>query len=283
MPLLGTLGCWVPKEAGEAMQRDLLALQQQQAANQKSLAEQQARLEEQMQRADRKIEEMTHMLEDLNRAARSTNTDFGVQLERLNKDVQELRGSSELSDFRLGKIEGKLDGEGSLIARIEALEKLEKKDPPAAAAPTAEAVPKDKKELLAYAGGLVKKGKANEARGVYRDIISKWPNEAGVTDEAYFRLGEMYFDDKKYRSALQEYIKVVEKFASGGFADDAYYKIGLCSMEVGNLEDAKIFFGEVVRNYKKSPLVKDAQKKLDDVEDRLNAEKAKAKTRAKGK
>jgi TolA-binding protein len=271
-------GC-VTTGQGDAMQRDIAALQQQQNASQKTAAEQQARLEEAVQRADRKIEEMQRMLEDLHRAARSTDADVGAQLDHLVKDVQELRGTLELVDFRLGKIEPKLEGEGSLTARLEALEK-QLSTP--AAAPAAAGAPKGKKELLAYGENLMKQGKLADARGALREVIKQWPNDAGVADEAYYRLGDSYFDEKKCRSALQEYIKVVEKFAQGPFGDKAYYKIGLCSIEIGNLEDAKIFFGEIVRNYKKSPLLKDAQKKLDDVQERLEQE-AKQKAKRKGK
>lgn len=284
--LLGTWGCWVPNETGAAMQRDIHTLQGQVSAADKSLAEQRARLDEQVQQAGRKTEEVARTLDELNRAARSTDADFGVQLERLIKEVQELRGSIELTEYRLGKIEAKLEGPGSLTERIAALEKAQASAPAATATPppatTDKEPPKGKKELLAYGAQLVKGGKAGDARGVYRDVIKQWPSEAGVTDEAYFRIGETYYDEKKCRSALSEYIKVVDKFASGALADDAYYKIGLCSIDIGNLEDAKIFFTEIVRSHKKSPLAKDAQKKLDEVEARLEKE-AKAKSKGKGK
>lgn len=261
------------------MQREIRALQDQQAASQKSLAEQQARLEEQMQRADRKIEEVARTLDDLNRAARSTDADFGVRLDRLIKELQELRGSIELTEYRLGKIEAKLEGDGSIEARLQAIEKQASAPPPAS--PEKEA-PKGRKELVAHAAALVKAGKAAEARGVYRDIVKQWPSDPGTTDEAYFRLGETYYADKKCQSAVQEYIKVVEKFATGAYADDAYYKIGLCSAALGNLEDAKIFFTEIVRNHKKSPLAKDAQKQLELVEQRLDKEARRRKS-GKGK
>jgi len=277
--------CWVPSETGEQMQRDLRALQAQQSADAKGLAEQKARLDEQMQRADRKIEEVARALEDLNRAARSTDADFGVQLDRIIKELQELRGALELTDYRLGKIEGRLDGEGSLSARLETLEKQVKAPAPAAPPAAAAAVaqpPKGKKELLAYAADLVKGGKAADARGVLRDVIKQWPTEAGIADEAHFRIGETYYDEKKCRDALPEYIKVVEKFVTGGLADRAYYKIGLCSLDVGNLEDAKIFFGEVVHTFKKSPLAKLSAQKLEEVEQRLEKEAA-AKKKGKDK
>ncbi len=243
------------------MQRDLLALQSQQAESLKNSSAQQARLEEQLQAADRKIAEMTRVLEDLNRASRSTNVDFGVQLERLTRELQELRGSFELADHRLGKLEKQLSGMAPAEGVVAS---------PVASDP---AVPQGKKELFASAAELVKKGKLTEARGIYRELLTRWPNEAGTTDQAYFRLGDTYYSEKKYTSALQEYIKVVEKYPRGAYAADAYYKIGMCSLSIGNLEDAKIFFGEVVRNYKSSPLVKEAGKKLADVQSRLDKER----------
>ncbi len=259
------------------MQSEIAALKQQQNAASKNLDEQRALLDEQMQRAERKVTEVANALDELNRAARMTDADFGVQLERLIKELQELRGSLELSEYRISKLETKVEGEGSLTARIEALEKQLTTGSPPPAVSSADAPPKDKKELLAYAQKLIKEGKVNDGRGVLRDVVNKWPNETGITDAAFYTLGETYYAEKKYRSALQEYIKVVEKFGTGVYADDAYYKIGLASMDIGNLEDAKIFFSEIVHNHKKSPLLKSASKKLEEIDKRLAKEKKKKK------
>ncbi len=270
------VACWVPAETGQKMQQDILALQAEMQQARKGLDEQKAALTEQMQVADKQIAEVEAALADLRRAAHMTDADFGVQLERLIRELQELRGTLELSEYRLGKLEGQLEGEGSLGERLEAIESnlvdAANKPPPAEA-------PKDKKQLLLHARKLARDKKVAEARGVYREVIKRWPNEAGTTDEAYYRLGDLYFDERKYRSALQEFIKVAEKFASGRFVDDALYKIGLCSLEIGNLEDAQIFFNEIVRNHKKSPLVRAARGKLDEIKKRLDKEKKRKKKR----
>ena len=235
-----------------------------------------------------------------------TDADLGVQIERLIKEVQELRGSVELSDYRVGKIEGQFEGDQSIVARIESLEKEQNALPiapkaapkaksstkakakkpaaksstqtAAAAKPAAKKPPKGKKELLAYGESLVKAGKIQDARGVFRDLVRRYPKSKGITDKAFFTLGETYFQNKKYRNALQEYIKVVDRFPKGPMADDAYYRIGSCSMEIGNLEDANIFFNEIVTNHKSSPLLKAARGKLKEVQKRLSAEKKKKKT-----
>lgn len=264
--------CWVPAETGEKMQADILALQQQMQTANKGLDEQRAQLAEQMQRADAKIGEVSEALADLNRAARMTDADFGVQLERLISEVQELRGAIELTEYRLGQLQGRLDAApppAVASAAPPAVDDASQPPPaPAAAAP----VPKDKKGMLAHANKLASEGKRGDARGIYREVIKQWPSELGTTDEAHYRIGETYFDEKKYRDALPELIKVIEKFSKGDFVDDAYYKIGLASMELGNLEDAQIFFNEVIKNYKRSPLAKSAEAKLGEVKKRLERE-----------
>jgi len=253
------------------MQADLRVLSAQQEAASKLVDEQKARV-------DDEIRQVQAALEDLNRASRMSNTDFGVQLEHLSRDMQDLRGQIELLQYKLTQIEAKLTGPGSLTERITAIEKTAAT--PAAPAPVAkEASAKDAKSLLAEAKELVKSSKAEEARGVYREILHRWPEEIGVADEAHYRLGDIYYDGKKCRDALGEYIKVVERFNTGAFADEATFKIGTCSMELGNLEDAQIFFGEIVKNHKKSSLYKPAQQKLEEVQAKLAAEKKKTKAK----
>ena len=311
---LSSTGCfWVPAETGVRMQADIRDLQNNMRTANKHLEQQAAHLEEQsaqlatqMTEAAAKVAEVAEALQNLNRAARMTDADLGVQIERLIKEVQELRGSVELSDYRVGKIEGQFEGDQSIVARIESLEKEQNALPiapkaapkakssakakakkpvaksstqtAAAAKPAAKKPPKGKKELLAYGESLVKAGKIQDARGVFRDLVRRYPKSKGITDKAFFTLGETYFQNKKYRNALQEYIKVVDRFPKGAMADDAYYRIGSCSMEIGNLEDANIFFNEIVTNHQSSPLLKAARGKLKEVQKRLSAEKKKKKT-----
>ncbi len=311
---LSCSGCfWVPAETGVRMQADIRDLQNNMRTANKHLEQQAAHLEEQseqlanqMKEAADKVAEVAEALQNLNRAARMTDADLGVQIERLIKEVQELRGSVELSDYRVGKIEGQFEGDQSIITRIESLEKEQNalpipkktvskskstkskakkpatkttsKTPAAATKPVAKKPPKGKKELLAYGESLVKAGKIQDARGVFRDLVRRYPKTKGITDKAFFTLGETYFQNKKYRNALQEYIKVVDRFPKGPMADDAYYRIGSCSMEIGNLEDANIFFNEIVSNHKSSPLLKAARGKLKEVQKRLANEKKKKKT-----
>ena len=259
--------CFVPAETGRKMQDDILALQNESRAAKAGLDTQRAQLAEQMERGDKQIEEVAKALAGL------------------IKELQELRGTIELTEYRLQKLEARLEGDGSLTSRIEALEKKagiaspgagsasDGTKPPEGAVVVPPAEPKGKKELLDYGRKLAADGKVADARGVYRELVKRFPDEAGVTDEAYYALGELYYAEKKFKNALAEYIKVAEKFPTGKFGDDALFKIGVCSVEVGSLEDAQVFFGEIVKNRKKSPLYKAAAQKLDEVTKRIEQEK----------
>lgn len=274
----GSAACFVSRDVGEQMQRDIAQLQADLQRAEKGLDQQSATLDEKIAEASTQIKQVNQALQDLNRAARMTDADFGIQIERLIRETQELRGMIELTEYRLGQLETKLEGEGSITERVSTLESGEsapttkpaKNDNPSVIATE---VPEDPKKMLAYADGLLKKKKLDEARGVLRQVIRKAPQTPGVTDAAYYKLGKLYYDEKKYRNALQELVKVVEGFERGAYADDAYFRIGMASMDLGNLEDAQIFFNQVIKSYPKSSLVKSARKKLKEVDAKLKGER----------
>lgn len=271
---LGLTACWVPLETGNVMQQDIGNLQRVAQESRKSIDQQRAELKEQMQRAEAKIGEVSVALQTLNRAARNTDADFGIQIERLIKEIQELRGALELSGYRLTRMEQHFSEESSIITRIETLEQSLQQGQ-TIESPASPEQPTSRQKLMLQAKNLTKAGKIEEARGVYRAIVRKWPNKLGTTDEAYFRLGELYYQKGKYRSALQEYVKVHDKFPKGVYADDAYFRIGVCFMQIGELEDAQAFFQIILENHPKSPLVKNSKAKLETIRQRLKAEKKK--------
>lgn len=278
MAVVSVSACWVPKETGKAMQSDIMSLQADTRALRKGLDELRAAESEHLQQTLKKFEELSLALQEFNRSARMTDADFGAQMEHMIHDVQELRGAVEVNEHRIGETETKL--EETLAQRIEAINKQNPTDASQELSATAEsAMPKDAKGALAYGIKLGSKSAGvNDARAVFRRIIKLWPKDAGITDEALYRLAESYFEEHKYDSALREYIKIVEKFGSGNLVDDAYYKIGMCSLELGRLEDAQTFFSEIVANHKKSAVFKSAKGKLEEVSKRIEQARSKARS-----
>jgi TolA-binding protein len=271
--------CFVPIEAGRQMQTDIAALKSELQTLRHSQEENRAMGLEQTQQTLAKVEQLSRAVQDVGQNTRMTDADFNAQMEHMIRDVQELRGAVEVNEHRLGETETKLDK--TLAMRITAMGQqnaaTDVSPAPAAASAVVQKAPKGKKELLAYGIKLVKDGKADDGRSILRDVIKQYPREAGTTDAAYWALGESYSDEKKYDLALREYIKVVDKFATGGFVEGAYYKIALCSAETGNLEDAQTFLTELTSNHKKSAWFKKATAKLAEVNKRIEAKKARGK------
>ena len=109
---LMTTGCFFPYESGMLLSRDIDALQKSMRdtrndveARGVQLEEQSEKLESQIRQADDKLGEVAETLDTLNRAARLSNADFGVQLERMLQELQELRGAIELADYRISRME----------------------------------------------------------------------------------------------------------------------------------------------------------------------------------
>ena len=83
------------------------------------LEEQSEKLESQIRQADDKLGEVAETLDTLNRAARLSNADFGVQLERMLQELQELRGAIELADYRISRMEQQIAANASPAAPAE--------------------------------------------------------------------------------------------------------------------------------------------------------------------
>jgi TolA-binding protein len=262
--LLSTSGtaCFVPKSTGLLMQDDIAALKGDVRTLRHDLDMQHASETEQMQQALQKLQQLTQALQDYNQTARSTDAEFNSQMERMIHDVQDLRGAVEVNEHRLGQTEQ------TLAQRLDALAK-QHAEGGGEDTTAASALPTEKKEALAFAAKLLKDGKVAEARAAYRGILKLYPKAPGTADEAYLRLGESYLQEKHFDKALREYIHIVEKFGNGALADDAYYKIGICSLELGKLDDAQTFFSEIVTNHRRSPWLKSAHQKLDEVTRKL--------------
>jgi TolA-binding protein len=271
--------CWVPQETGDVMLRSIRKLEDDLSQAHQKIEKQAAHLKDQTDKAQEKIEEVDGKLHELNRAARQTDAGMGVRMDELQRELQELRGQNELYAHQIGQFETKLVQLAEFNSRMDSLENslptnqsqvvTEDKKPQGGSKGK---LPGDAKGLLVHGKKLLTKKSFPEARGVLRQVIQKAKRKKGLTDDAYFHIGESYFREKKYRSALQEYIQVAENFPKSPYADDSYYRIGLCARQLGNLEDAIIFFNEIINNHRRSPLVKSAKQQIQKAKKQLGKE-----------
>jgi tol-pal system protein YbgF len=262
--LLGASACWVPVERGKQMEARIQRLEGESELNAKQLDEQRAVVRERVAAVDKKIDE-------LNAAAHRTGADLAVNQDRLQEEVVRLRGLLEELNHRLQTLEQNLaqlksdtDGRFAALKGAGALEEYEAKK-------KLEQVrrPTDKNEFFALAQAQEGKGERAVARELYEEFVKKWPNDPRAAD-AYFRLGELWYGDRRYRDAILQYGKVVQSFPKSDKAPDALLRTGESMLALDLRDDAKSLFQEVVKRYPRSTAAQRAKARLNELNKRKN-------------
>jgi tol-pal system protein YbgF len=238
----------------------------------RQLEEQRAVLRERIAAADVKIAEVQKKLDELNATAHRTGADLAVNQDRLTEDVRRLTGSAEELSHRLDQVEqalaqlksdtdarfAALKGAGALD-EFEARRKVEQLK-----------LPTDKGEFFALAQAQEAKGEKAVARALYDDFVKRWPSDPRAAD-AHFRLGELWFGDKRYREAILAYGKVVQDFPRSDKAPDALLRTGESMQALDLRDDARRLFEEVVSRYPRSTAAQRAKIRLQDLAPRKKA------------
>ncbi|MCC6808727.1 MAG: tetratricopeptide repeat protein [Deltaproteobacteria bacterium] len=256
-------GCLLQSE-GELMQADIKALRKQLDAVKAGVDEDREALRAAIVRAEKKTLEVHEALEQLNSSARRTDADLGIQLDALQKTVQELTGKLEELNFKLAQIErAEKSGNTPVASEVKPME-LDP-TPPEPKQP----LPSDKKaaaELVVRMLQARETPKREEGKRLAADALARWPKDEGTTDVIRLALGDRLADEKQFQKAVVEYKKVLDVFPKGVRADSAMYKIAQAFTLMGYHEDAKVFFEELLRRYPKSELTKDTKARLVELE-----------------
>jgi len=214
------------------------------AADRQKMAEESASRARQLQDA----------LDALNRAARKSGADLSVDLDKAKDDIAQLRGAIEVLQHRIDVIEAanverdkKLD---PLVAMVGARQK---------AAESAEH-PTDKGAIYALALKKLDAGDTARARELLTDFLARFKGDA-LAPNAQYWLGETWYAEKHYSDALVEFEKVRKEYKGSEKYPDALLKIGLCFMNMGDCQNAGIFFDTVVADHRQSPAAKVAKEK----------------------
>lgn len=259
--LLATLafalaGCFYPADRGRAIEARLDRLV---ADNQ--------RLEQELQASrDRLDETLTRLktaLETLDKAARRTDADIGVQLQKNLEDVAALRGQVETYQHRVTELENQLKKATEDLERRAIADKGSEAVKEAEAKKKAEDLkrPDEPKEFLKLADEKAKAGDLPVARQLYNEFLKKWPKDA-IAADAHFGLGETYFSDDKCREALYEYGKVIQEFSGARAVPQALLRSADCFKKLKMVPESKLALEEVVSKHPKSDAAKSAKQRL---------------------
>lgn len=251
-------GC-VTQAEGERMKADLTAMRAQLNSVKQGIDADRDALQKAITHAEEKTKELEDTLDHFNTAARRTDADFGMQMDKLQQTVQEASGKLEEAQFRLERLE-KQGASQPVSANV----REPAANPGVQIEPRAK-LPADKaaaRQMVVQLLGPGDDRQHDDGKRLASEALAKWPKDEGTSDVMRIALGDRYAADKLYQRAQAEYKKVLDDFPKGNRADDAMYKIAQTFVAQGQYEDAKVFLEELLRRWPKSPLAKESKAKL---------------------
>ena len=136
---------------------------------------------------------------------------------------------------------------------------------PRSTAPAAPA-PGGEEPMTLYQEARAALGRHEHAAAIagFKRFIEKWPSH-DYADNAQYWLGEAYYDQADYRTALVEFRAVVQRYPGGNKAPDAMLKVGYCLAKLGDGAAANDVLVQVAQIYPRTDAARLAQKRLGEV------------------
>jgi tol-pal system protein YbgF len=264
--LLAVSACWVPNEKGRQMDDRIQRLEAEGAATTRQLDEQRTAIRDRIARVDQKIAEVQKKLDELNTTAHRSGADVVANQDRLQESLTRIQGQLEeeqhhlqLMDQKVSLLQSDTEARFAAMKGAGALEDYE-------ARKRAEALkrPAEKAEFFALAQQQEQAGERGVARQLYDEYVKKWPTDPRAAD-AWFRLGEISYGEKRYREAVLSYGKVAQDFPRSDKAPDALFRTGEAMMALGLRDDAKAIYQDVVTRFPKTTAAKKASTRLAEI------------------
>ena len=189
------------------------------------------------------------------------------QLDVMQNEVNELRGSIEVQNYQLEKI---LERQRELYLEID--KRIESVKTQTSTMPvdtlntqvtTAEA-PLSENENEAYdkAVNLILKDRLYEqAIPEFQTFLQNFPNSSYVPN-AHYWLGQLLFNKQDWASAGEQFQTLIANYPDSSKRADATLKLGITEMERSNAARAKQLWEQVVAEFPNSSSAKLAEKRL---------------------
>ncbi|MEW5802116.1 MAG: tetratricopeptide repeat protein [bacterium] len=98
---------------------------------------------------------------------------------------------------------------------------------------------------------------------IYKEYLEKYKSKGAYNAQALTSIGYAYEAKDDFKEAAGAFKKVVDDYQDYLLRDSVFMELGRCYEQMKEWEKAKDAFQKVVMNFPDSPLLKDAQSKLD--------------------
>lgn len=228
---------------------------------QADLSAQQQRLEslETKLKADRK--ELEGLLKEASQVVRRNSADQGVQIEELQKRVDELQGL--VAEFQNTAVTSRSKDEQdvqTLRTQLTDIARAAGVDFPAQASE----IPQDRKKHWEAAMQALRINEHSFSRALLREYMKRYPTDRRADDAQYW-LGVSYLRQGKPADALGEFRTLLSKHDQGDMIDEGLFDMAEAFFLVRACEDAEKALQALIKNYRRSNLVSKARAKLREI------------------
>lgn len=236
---------------------------------------------------DQTVEQRVDALERQLNQRNAAMADMQQQLDDLNNEVRQLRGTLEEANYKLDQ---SVDRQKSMYLEMDKLKSASAASSApqssaatptnaqpqsaqasvsaapasnAAAQPTASQPPsKDESQAYDAAVNLVMKDKNYaKATPAFQAFIQKYP-QSGYVPNAHYWLGQLLFSQGDKEQAKNNFLIVAQKYKDSPKRADALLKLGMITQGEGDKDKAAKFFQLVIKQYPNTPSAQLAQKAL---------------------
>jgi len=116
-------------------------------------------------------------------------------------------------------------------------------------------------EVFALIGKNLEEGNGGVARAIAKRFIQENPTSDRVA-EAHYRVAESWQNEADYKAAAAAFLIVSDKYPQSTWAPWSVLRIGECFAALGDKDNAKLFWTDVIQRYPKSKAAKEAKTQL---------------------
>jgi len=200
-----------------------------------------------------------------------------AQVNQLQRDIDEMRGSIELHTHQLEKL---LERQRDLFLEIdkgfnstqqstsELGDNIARSTQPSASVASRATSPLEavnsagEQESYQNAVNLILKDRDYvKAVPAFQAFLAQFPN-SDSTPNAHYWLGQLLYNQQNYSEAKVQFTQVANRFTNSPKRSDSLLKLGLIEKSTGNVQEANSFFQQVINEYPDSTPARLASQQL---------------------